>query len=601
MKSLINSFAFLFLFIISSSWASTPPIPADQAFRLNVSVENPETLQAQWKITPGYFLYKDRFSYKVVSPEGTELGPIALPEGIEKHDEILGQYQVYQSNLTLKMPLKNVKSNELMIKICYQGCSADGYCYPPQTKEIALNLDAPPSELFSGKTVNGHPPGQSLSEQDKLTELLASQSFWLSILSFFGFGLLLSFTPCVLPMVPILSGIIIGHGKTITLGKAFRLSLTYVIAMAATYAVAGVLAGFAGQTLQAALQQTWLLIGFSGIFVLLSLSLFGFYELRLPAAITEKISSLSNKQHSGHYLSVAIMGILATLIVSPCVSPPLIGALAYIGQTGDAILGGSALFAMGLGMGVPLLIIGTSGGKLLPKAGPWMKIVEATFGVILLAVAVWMLSRILPGQLVMFFWAGLLIIPAVYMGILNPMKQTGWANFWRGLGLVFAIYGVILMIGAAMGNDNPLEPLEQKTNPFINYPASKYSAENPEATFITIKTNDDFDRQLNQATLKNKITMLDFYADWCISCKEMDRHTFTDPNVKAKLQKMVLLRADVTNNDIEDRALEERLKVIAPPTILFFDKDGSEIVSQRIVGEKNAEQFLQHLERVLGD
>lgn len=600
MKHTLSTIVGLFLLLVSVSWAAPQPIPVDQAFRFSMSVENPETLVANWRIAPNHFLYKDRFSYKVVIPDGTVIGPVKLPQGIEKHDEILGDHQVYQGNFTLPIPIKAPKGTDgkMTLKICYQGCSADGYCYPPQTKEITVNLNAGAGTIFTGKTVNGRQTAAPLSEQDKLTQLLANHNILLILISFFGFGLLLSFTPCVLPMIPILSGLIIGHGKELSLGKAFRLSFTYVLAMAITYAVAGIAAGFAGHTLQAALQTPWIIVSFSLIFVLLALSLFGFYELRLPSKFEEKISSFSNKQKSGHYLGVAIMGVLSTLIVSPCVSAPLIGALAYIGQTGDAILGGSALFAMGLGMGVPLLIIGTSGGKLLPKAGPWMQVVEASFGVMLLAIAIWMLERILPGQITMLFWATLLIISAVYMGILNPERKAGWANFWKGLGLLFAVYGIILVIGAAMGNKNPLEPLAG--GHAIAAPSTNNNITQKAPLFKVIKNNDDFDHALNLATAKDKITMLDFYADWCISCKEMDRNTFSNPEVDALLRTIITLRADVTQNDLQDQALEERLKVIAPPTILFFDDQGSELVNYRIVGEQNAEQFLQHLQQVLG-
>ncbi len=599
MKTFFISIFCAFFLLLSSAFATPQPAPVDQAFRFSVSVDDPQTIIAHWRIAPGYFLYKDRFSYKIVSPKAATLGSFTLPNGIKKYDDILGQHQVYQGNLALPIPIKRPDNapKDMTIKVCYQGCSANGYCYPPQTKEVMVSLDAAKDERFTGKTVNGKKVQFPISEQDKLTQLLANHNITLILLSFFGFGLLLSFTPCVLPMIPILSGLIIGHGESLSLGKAFRLSLTYVLAMAVTYAIAGIAAGFAGHTLQAALQTPWIIISFSLIFVLLALSLFGFYELRLPSKFEEKISSLSNKQKSGNYVGVGIMGVLSTLIVSPCVSAPLIGALAYIGQTGDAILGGSALFAMGLGMGVPLLIIGTSGGKLLPKAGSWMQVVEASFGVMLLAVAIWMLERILPGQITLALWAALFIISAVYMGILNPEKKHGWANFWKGLGLLFVIYGIILLIGATMGNSNPLEPLANG-HAVAGEVAHNSNIEKP--LFAHIKNNDDFDRELDLATSRDKIIMLDFYADWCISCKEMDRNTFSHPEVKTLLNRMVALRADVTNNDLQDQALEERLKVIAPPTILFFDKQGSELANYRIVGEQNAEQFLQHLQRVLG-
>ena len=589
------AFAFFCLFSVISIAAPQQPLPVDKAFPLSAYTKDNETVVLEWKIQPSYYLYKDRFSYKLVTPESIEAGPLQLPEGIPKNDELLGDYDVYTGILKVAVPIKNIDNAKQMdLKVCYQGCSENGFCYPPETKQLRFDLKA--GQAATLIEASASPTPKKISSHDKVTQLLAGHKIWLILLSFMGFGLLLSFTPCVLPMIPILSGLIVGHSKNMTTWHAFRLSLVYVLAMALTYAIVGVAAGFAGQSIQVALQTPAVIAVFSGIFVLLALSLFGFYEIKLPSRFETKLTDISSHQKSGSYLGVAVMGVLSTLIVSPCITPPLIGALAYIGETGDSVLGGLALFSLGLGMGIPLIIIGTSHGKLLPKAGGWMDAVKAFFGVMLLATAIWLLSRILPGQVIMLLWAGLLLISAVYMGLLSPHNHSGWGNLWRGLGLIMAVYGIMLMIGAAIGNTNPLEPLKS------HIPAASASPFKMQAMpvasqplFKTIKSNEAFDQALEEGVENKQITVLDFYADWCIACKDMEAHVFTDPEVIAKLQPMHLLRSDVTANDIEDKALQERLKVIAPPTILFFDENGSELADFRIVGEMSKQEFIDHL------
>ena len=595
----------LILSLLSLAAIAAPlkPLPIDQAFPLSAYVKDPQTLVLEWKIKPTYYLYKERFSYKLVAPDNVQLGNLKMPAGTPKHDALLGDFRVFKGDLAIEVPIKNPKkAKSLDLKVCFQGCSSGGFCYPPETRLVQLDLTDKHQVSVTSTKAPALKRASKVSAQDKVTQLLESHNFWLIITSFLGFGLLLAFTPCVLPMIPILSGLIVGHEKKMTTMHAFMLSLTYVLGMSFTYALIGVAAGLAGQSIQAALQVPWVIAAFSAIFVLLALSLFGFYEIRLPSRFENKISDISNHQKTGSYLGVAFMGVLATLIVSPCITPPLIGALAYIGKTGDSLLGGIALFALGLGMGIPLLIIGTSHGKLLPKAGPWMDAVKASFGVLLLATSIWMIARIIPASLTMFLWAGLLIISAVYMGILSPHNHKGWGNLWRGIGLVLAIYGIMLMIGAAVGNTNPLQPL--KSHAAAMAPASvsnfKMAAVKlpPKPLFKTIKNNDEFDETLKVGVEEKKITVLDFYADWCISCKEMEHNVFTDPIVKAKLAKMNVLRSDITANDKFDKALQQRFNVIAPPTILFFDTKGNELKNYRIVGEMNKEDFLNHLSDV---
>jgi len=582
----------LFTFFSTSSFAQNP-IPVDDAFQFSASVTNNDTITAHWKIAPGYHLYRDRVNFKIIKPTEKHLTKLDLPEGIHKQDDVLGKYQVFNNEISIPIPVANLNADKITFLACYQGCSDNNFCYPPVTKKVTLDLDDIGETVtgINASSVTSEKSSVPVSEQDKVTALLTTGSLGWVLLSFFGFGILLSLTPCVLPMIPILSGIIIGHGHKITHRKAFFLSLTYVLGMAITYAIVGVIAGFAGQSIQAALQMPWVIVLFSFFFVLLALSLFGFYELKLPSKFEEKIAKISNKQKSGTYLGVAIMGVLATLIVSPCVTAPLIGALAYIGKTGDAVLGGSALFVMALGMGVPLLAIGTSHGSLLPKAGNWMNTVKAFFGVLMIGVAIWMLSRVIPPSISMLLWASFLIICSIYMGLMTH-PATGWQKFWKGIALIFLIYGVLLMIGAALGNCNPFQPLS-------SLKTTQSSKVLTTTAFQPVKGISGFEKKLSQGEANNQITLLDFYADWCIACKEMEHKTFSNPDVAKALATFNVVQADITNQDRADKALMKKYGVIAPPAILFFDAKGNEIKSARIVGEMKPKAFLMHIKDLM--
>ena len=416
----------------------------------------------------------------------------------------------------------------------------------------------------------------------------------MTLLSFFGFGLLLSLTPCIFPMIPILSGIIVGHGNRITTGRAFLLSLSYVIASALTYTAFGILAALFGSNLQSTFQQPWIIALFSGIFVALSLSMFGFYHLEAPKALQAKLHNSSERHRDGSLWGAAIMGALSSLIVGPCVAAPLAGALIYIGQTGDAVLGGSALFALGLGMGVPLLLLGASAGKLLPKAGNWLNSTKAVFGVIMLAVAVWMLSRILPANVIMMLWAMLLILPAIYLSAVDPLPESssGWRKLWKGLGLMMLAYGLLLLIGFSLGNSNPLKPLQG-----LGLSTAKAAAD-PGITFERVDTIAALENRIQQAAANHQPVMLDFYADWCISCKEMEAYTFADPRVKQALKGYVMLQADVTKNSDADKALLAKFKLIGPPAILFFGLDRQEKTANRVIGNQDAETFIKSLQHI---
>jgi thiol:disulfide interchange protein DsbD len=471
------------------------------------------------------------------------------------------------------------------LKASFQGCAERGVCYPPMTQSVELALPV-------GKVSTPVKVTPVLSEQDQIVDSLKHDSFAMTLLSFFGFGLLLSMTPCIFPMIPILSGIIVGHGNHITTTRAFLLSLSYVVASAVTYTVFGILAALFGENLQTLFQQPWIVGLFSAVFVLLSLSMFGFYNLQLPNSIQTKLHNSSVRHQDGSLWGAAIMGALSSLIVGPCVAAPLAGALIFIGQTGDAVLGGSALFALGLGMGVPLLLLGTSAGKLLPRAGNWMNATKAVFGVVMLAVAVWMLSRVLPPTVTMLLWAMLLILPSIYLSAIDPLPEhvSGWRKLWKGVGLMMLAYGVLLLIGVSMGNSNPLKPLQ-------GFDMNTAQTAEQGIVFQHIRA-DELDAKLKQAHADGKKVMLDFYADWCISCKEMEAYTFSDAKVKQALNDFVLLQVDVTENSAADKALLEKFKLIGPPAILFFGVDQQEHPEHRVIGYQDVDTFLASLAHV---
>jgi thiol:disulfide interchange protein DsbD len=424
--------------------------------------------------------------------------------------------------------------------------------------------------------------------------LFRNSGFWLLVGSFFGFGLLLSLTPCVFPMIPILSSIIVGSGRDghgVSHARGFSLSLAYVLGMAITYAAAGVAAGLTGTLLATALQNPWVLGGFATVFVALSLSMFGFYELQLPIFLQSRVSEEASHLKGGSLPGVAAMGALSAIIIGPCVAAPLAGALLYIGQTGDAVVGGAALFSMALGMGAPLLAVGLSAGTLLPRSGPWMEAIKKAFGVILLATAVWLVSPVIPVVAQMLAWALLLIVPAIYLHALDPLPPhaRGWQRFWKGIGIVMLLLGAAMLFGTLAGSRDPLQPLSVLRSS---------SAANVEARLLP------FTRVRSLAELEARIAatrqpvLLDFYADWCVSCKEMERFTFADPRVQAKLAGWTLLQVDVTANSDDDKALLQHFRLYGPPGIVFFDRSGKEITGVRVNGFQEADEFLGLLSRL---
>ncbi len=574
-------------------------LPPDQAFQLDVQVTDANTLTASWIIAEGYYLYRHKFGFEIEPTEGVTLLPAQMPDGERKTDEFFGDIQVYHQQARATIPVQRTGSEAtpITLTVKYQGCAERGVCYPPISKVLNLLLPAASAASVASPGSTLPPPTHGLlSEQDALAKRLTEGNLLATLLAFFGFGLLLAFTPCVFPMVPILSSIIVGQGENITARKGFILSLVYVLAMALTYTVAGVVAGVFGENLQAAFQNPWILSAFAAVFVLLSLSMFGFYELQMPAFIQGKLTNTSNRQKGGNLTGVAVMGFLSALIVGPCVAAPLAGALIYIGQTGDAVLGGLALFVLSLGMGAPLLAIGAGAGKLLPAAGPWMDKIKAVFGVMLLAVAIWMLERILPGPVTLMLWAALLILSAVYLRALDGLavEASGWSRLWKGTGVVSLAYGVLLLIGAASGAHDPLQPLQNILA--TQSSGTVHHGQQAELPFKRIKTVDDLDRELATAARQGRPAMVDFYADWCTSCKEMEKYTFARPEVHQALSGMVLLQADVTANDAADKTLLRRFKLIGPPSILFFDASGKERKELNLVGYIPAGEFVKHVQ-----
>ena len=564
-------------------------LPAEQAFQFFATVKDDNTLRLNWVIAEGYYLYKDKIKLALSNTASVQLGEFKIPQGKPYHDEAFGQVQIFYNELSFDVPLtrSTTSSQAITLTAKYQGCAERGVCYPPMESKVELQLPKATQLITHSPTVT---PTSKLSEQDQIFQSLQNNSLPLTLLSFFGFGLLLAFTPCIFPMIPILSGIIVGQGDSVTPRKAFLLSLSYVLASALTYTAFGILAALFGSNLQTVFQEPWIIAVFSGIFVLLSLSMFGFYNLELPKSFQSKIHNSSDGHRDGSYIGAAIMGALSSLIVGPCVAAPLAGALIYIGQTGDVILGGSALFVMGFAMGSPLLLLGASAGSLLPKAGHWLNSTKAVFGVLMLAVAVWMLDRILPASIIMLLTASLLIIPAIYLRAIDPLTEmaSGWHKLWKGIGLMMLIYGSLLLIGLSMGNSNPLQPLHG----FSNGRAAEHEQG---LAFKKITSLTQLAQVLEQAHNNNQWVMLDFYADWCISCKEMEAFTFTDEKVKNSLSNFILIKADVTKNNIDDQALLTRFNLIGPPAILFFAPDKKERKNSRVIGYQDTNTFLANI------
>ena len=592
-------------------------LPLDKAFKVDVKVKDEHTLVADFAPASSYYLYRDKIAFVLPKESGISIAGVALPRGEMKSDPNFGDTEVFHRpfQAVLTLDRKGVTSGQrLQLEARYQGCSEKGLCYPPAKKTFELTLAGLGA---AGGTANGAKRGaaptvktestplparaasdepaasESLNEASKMTGILRSGRYWLVMASFFGAGLLLSFTPCVLPMVPILSGIIVGQGRRVTRKVAFLLTLTYVVGMAVTYALAGVGAGLSGTLLSNALQNPWVLGAFAALFAALSLSMFGLYELQLPAAFQSRLADTSNKVGGGTLWGVFTMGVLSALIVGPCVAAPLAGALLYINQTRDAFLGGTALFALALGMGVPLLVVGLSAGTLLPKAGAWMQTIKSLFGVMLLGLAIWIISPVIPSTVHMLLWAALLIVSAMYLHAIDPLPHnaSGLHRLWKGVGVIALLIGVALLAGALSGGRDILQPLAG-----VRAGAAALEMEG-QPKFERIRSLAELNRRVAQAG--GRPVMLDFYADWCVSCKEMERFTFSDSQVRSRMGRMLLLQADVTANADQDQELLKRFGLFGPPGILFFGSDGQEVERARVIGFQPAGKFVESLDAVL--
>ncbi len=562
------------LFGLSAAYAHADHfLSPDQAFSFSAKLSSPDHLQLRWDVAPGYHLYRDRIQVSVL-PSNILLGKYTLPKGVMLNDPAFGKMRVLEGENTVIIPfsVKGTSPGTLTVKATYQGCANAGVCYPEQSKTIELPFLASVSAPIPSASL---PSPHSRSSQVKSSSnagVLAGDlqdSFWLTLGLFFIAGLGLAFTPCIFPMIPILSALIVGQEakRGAQKSRAFALSLAYVLGMALTYTIAGVLAAITGAYLQAVFQNPWILGAFALIFVLLALSMFGFYELQMPSGMQTRLSGMGK---GGHLFSSFVMGALSALIVGPCVAAPLAGALLFISQTGNVFLGGLSLFVLSLGMGVPLLIIGTSAGRLLPRAGAWMDAVKAIFGVLMLGVAIWLMARVLPGAVSLALWAALAVISSIYLGALDALgaEATGWRRFWKGVGILLLAYGLVMGVGALSGASDPLQPLSRIMETVKGADRSQQAA----LHFSIVKSPQALDAALKQA--QGKPVLVDYWASWCVECARMDKVTFATPEVENALRNRVLIRVDVTQNDANSRALLKRYNLVGPPAFMAIGANG---------------------------
>lgn len=573
-------------------------LPPEVAFKLNLIAIDTQNIQANFTIAPGHYLYRERIKFTVLSPTEIKISEIDLPAGDIKEDANFGKQEVYHHDFKVNLKLSAASNQAVVINASYQGCSEKGLCYAPIKKTISVDTSAI-NNSTNVSTTTTSTNSVSVNETDNTTQILKSGNLWLVIAGFFVAGLLLSLTPCVLPMIPILSSIIVGSqsqqtNPAIKPSKlhTFGLSVAYVFGMALTYTLAGIAAGLSGNLLSQSLQNAWVLSATSLIFVLLAISMFGFYELKLPQSFEDKMLNSSNKLKGGHFLGVFIMGALSALIVSPCVAAPLAGALIYIGQTHNVLLGGVGLFALAIGMGMPLLLIGASAGSLLPKTGDWMNAVRNFFGVVMLAMAIWLVSPVISIGIQLALWSALFIVTAVYHSALDslPVHASNFTKIGKGVAIIVLILGVALLIGALSGAKSALQPL----NTFTANANSQFKTASSLA-FTRITSIAELEKKL--AETKGQPVMLDFYADWCVACKELENLTFSDKKVQHLLRNTTLLQVDVTANTDEDKALLKHFGLYGPPGIAFFNGSGQEMTTLKTVGFQNAEHFSTTLAR----
>ena len=543
--------------------------------------KNEDSINFKLDLGRDIYLYADKLKVFIIKPEKIEITKeINIPKSVAYEE-----FVVHFNNLDLTIPFSllksKVESNDYEIEIKFQGCSKLGLCYAPMSEKYLLTFDNNISKI---QTIKEEQQAETttLNETDSIANSLKNGNLILVLATFFGFGLLLSLTPCVFPMIPILSSIIVGASKNEVMSakKGFFLSFIYVLSMSAAYTIAGVIAGIFGANLQVALQNPYVLVVFASVFVALAFSMFGYFEIKLPQSIQTKLNKTTDGKEKQGIIGVAIMGFLSALIVGPCVAPPLAGALVYIGQTGDAVLGGMALFVMSLGMGVPLLLIGLGAGRFMPKPGGWMENITKIFGIIMLGVAIWLLDRVLSPSIIMSLWALLFLATAIYLKTQSNMIAELASS-------VLFILGVVLLVGLISGSTNPLKPLEKLTG-------SANVIKEDKLVFHKIKNISELELAIKNS---NKPVLLDFWASWCVACKEFEEITFKDEEVMKKLQNFTLLKADVTANNDEDKALQKMFGVVGPPALIFWDKDKKEINSSKIIGYKNPKEFLEILNK----
>jgi thiol:disulfide interchange protein DsbD len=613
------------LFVVSNVSAglfdkpnASGPQDVSKVFVLTTEILKDNQLLLRWDILDGYYLYDNKMKFS--SNNGVTIKELSRSKTKSKDDALFGKVDVYYNSSEVVLQFSNLNAKgDVDLKIQYQGCWDGGVCYPPVTEQRLIsmpvgeninqsvasasnqptNVDSSANLSFSASESMTNSQATSIqgtiSEQDYFSNLLATGSLSWVLAAFFIAGLALSLTPCVFPMIPILSSIIAGQGRDITKAKALTLTIIYVLSVAVTYTLAGVLAGLFGENLQVLFQTTWIIVLFSGVFVLLALSMFGFYELQLPNALQSKLSTLSNSQQGGNYIGVAIMGVLSALIVGPCMAAPLAGALIYIGQTADPVLGGLALFSLSIGMGVPLLLVGLSAGHLMPKVGAWMNTVKAAFGVLLIFMAIYLLDRVVSIQTTMLLSAVTFICTAVYMGALNTITEQAKniTKFIKAMGLIFLVYGLSLMLGVFVGNGNLLKPLKGLSG------GAGQVQENVN-NFSKVTSISQLEPLLLQAKNQQQPVMLDFYADWCISCVEVE-FMFEEPQVAKVLKNMSLIKIDLTDFNDEARQLLEKYQVLGPPALVFYNREGNIEPAMKVVGLVSADKFLQHIRPLISN
>ncbi|MDX4028213.1 protein-disulfide reductase DsbD [Aliarcobacter skirrowii] len=583
-------FLFLALFVYSFSLDfENRVLEPEEAFKVNF-VQNEDSLVIKLELGKDIYLYDDKLQINITKPKKVELlKELELPKPVV-YDDFIVHFDDLNINISYSLLKSKLDSNKYEIEFKFQGCSKAGLCYAPMSEKTIIDLNnVVVQTLEDNSNKRDEKPvlkevleNENLSETDSIATVLKDSSTILVLATFFGFGLLLAFTPCVFPMIPILSSIIVkaSQNESMSAKKGFLMSFVYVLAMSFAYTIAGVIAGIFGANLQASLQNPYVLVVFALIFIALAFSMFGYFEIRLPASLQTKINKTTDGKEKQGMLGIAIMGFLSALIVGPCVAPPLAGALVYIGQTGDALLGGLALFVMSLGMGVPLLLIGAGAGKFMPKPGGWMQGVTKIFGIIMLGVAIWLLERVINPSITIYLWAFLFLGTGIYLKIYTHLIS-------ELIRLVITIIGVILLVGAISGATNVLKPLEKFTS-------NKFFVKEDELKFIKIKNI----KELEDAILKSsKPIMLDFWATWCVSCKELDEITFKDDEVIKRLQNFTLLKVDVTQNSDDDKAIQKRFGVVGPPALIFWDENKQEVKSAKIVGYKNPKEFLEVLDK----